>query len=167
MTQTERRTIRQAIARLQTGDRSGAREVLAALVVPRGPGTLFGIEGQLALGFVTFNCTRLAVNGLPAHICVTRQKVTDAQRTQQASRGQGTDYPLCDSRTCEQGRRVRLALDPAGAVRWRGAGPGGRFAKDRPAAEREAQRAVRERMRLAGMLDEVPTLDAMPGEVEE
>lgn len=75
-----------------------------------------------------FDCVALGCKGLSARTCVARQQATDAQRTQQASRGQGTDYPLCDSRKCAQGRAIREALEPRMAARWRGVGPGGRFA---------------------------------------
>jgi hypothetical protein len=74
------------------------------------------------------------VDNLPVHICVTRQRVTDLQRTQQASRGQGSDYPLCDSRTCSQGRAMRERLNPDAPITWQGSGPGGRFQRDKSRA---------------------------------
>lgn len=130
MNAAERKDLRRATTLLVSGDRSGALVVLRALkaspvrVVSDPP-------QQLLLAFVTFRCERLSVDNLPAHICVTRQKVTDLQRTQQASRGQGTDYPLCDSRTCTQGRTVREQLSPTAEMAWQGAGPGGRFERGR------------------------------------
>jgi hypothetical protein len=128
---------------------------------------MFALEGQLVMAFATFKCKALGVEGMPGHICVTRQRVTDLQRTQQTSRGQGTEYPHCDSRTCEQGRRIRDALDPLHLARWRGVGFGGRFARDKLSHDCKAQLAAARRLRAVGLEDEVPTIDAEPGSVEE
>ena len=102
-------------------------------------------RASFPLAFVTFRCERLDVNNVAVHTCVTRQRVTDLQRTQQASRGQGTDYPLCDSRTCTQGRSLRERLNPNAPMAWQGTGPGGRFERGRtrstdgvPTLDREA-----------------------------
>lgn len=130
MNAAERKDLRRATALLVAGDRSGALVVLRAL---KEPPVRSGLESsrQLLLAFVTFRCERLDVDTVPVHICVTRQRVTDLQRTTQASRGQGTDYPLCDSRTCSQGRDLRERTSPDSAIAWRGAGPGGRFGRER------------------------------------
>lgn len=146
MNATERKDVLRATTLLVAGDRSGALAVLRALKVP--PLRAVPVpSAQLLFAFTTFRCERLSVDNLPAHICVTRQKVTDLQRTQQASRGQGTDYPLCDSRTCTQGRCVREQLHPEASMSWQGAGPGGRFERGRsrsvdgvPTLDKEAQR---------------------------
>jgi hypothetical protein len=127
---TERREIQRATVLLVSGDRSGTLAILrslrrAPLHIDEAPST------QLLFAFLTFDCERLSVTALPACICVTRQRVTDLQRTQQSSRGQGTDYPLCDSRTCSQGKSIRDRLDPNAPMTWRGAGPGGRFERER------------------------------------
>lgn len=130
MNAAERKDLQRATVLLVAGDRSGALAVLRALkvpplrVVPDPP-------RQLLLAFLTFRCEKLSVDNLPVHICVTRQRVTDLQRTQQASRGQGTDYPLCDSKTCTQGRTLRERVSPRTEMAWQGAGPGGRFERGR------------------------------------
>lgn len=126
----ERKDLRRATALLLSGDRSGALVVLRAL---KDPPIRQDDEPsrQLLLAFATFRCERLDVETVPVHICVTRQRVTDLQRTTQASRGQGTDYPLCDSRTCAQGRDLRERTSPDSQIAWRGAGPGGRFGRER------------------------------------
>jgi hypothetical protein len=89
-----------------------------------------GRQMILSLVDVTIWCEALE-GDVPACVCIARQAKSDIQRTQQTSRGQGTDHPSCDSRTCEQGRRIREALDPASGVTWKGAGPGGRFERGR------------------------------------
>jgi hypothetical protein len=132
---TERREIQRATVLLVSGDRSGTLAILRSLKRPplrvdAPPST------QLLFAFLTIHCERLNVTALPACICVTRQRVTDLQRTQQASRGQGTDYPLCDTRTCAQGRSVRERLDPNAPMTWQGAGPGGRFERERSREEK-------------------------------
>jgi hypothetical protein len=126
----ERKDLQRATVLLVSGDRSGTLAILrtlkqAPLRVSVEPST------QLLFAFLTFDCERLNVTNLPACICVTRQRVTDLQRTRQSSRGQGTDYPLCDTRTCEQGRSLRERLDPNAPTTWRGSGPGGRFGSER------------------------------------
>lgn len=115
----------------------------------------------------TFDCVALACKGMRAGLCVMRQQVTDAQRTQQTSRGQGTRYPACDTRKCAQGRGIREALDPDADVTFSGAGPGGRFQRERPRGERKAQRAARRELARAGLLDEVRILDITPDPVAE
>ena len=110
-----------------------------------------------------FNCHTLGCDGMEARTCVLRQLSTDAQRTEQASRGQGTDFPSCDSRKCAQGRGIREALyDPEGAVRWRGVGPGGRFDVSRGGSGASRRRHERE-----GLLDAVRILDLDPDPVTE
>lgn len=99
---------------------------------------------------------------LSARVCVTRQLVTDAQRTKQSSRGQGTYHPHCDTRTCSLGRMVRQSIDPQQSGTWRGAGFGGRFAKGAGNPQHEALR----RLRAEGLLDPVPSLDEPPDDCE-
>lgn len=111
-----------------------------------------------------FDCRALNCRGMVARVCVVRQQVTDMQRTEQASRGQGTDFPSCDSRKCAQGRGIREALDPRANVAWRGAGPGKRFQPSRRDVESLA--AARARKRAVGLLDRAPTIDA-PSEAVE
>ncbi|WP_242344017.1 hypothetical protein [Anaeromyxobacter terrae] len=106
-------------------------------------------------------CERLR-GVLSARCCVLRQLVAASGRTRQTSRGQGPLYPSCDG--CPQGVEVRAAAEGAAALRWRGAGPGGRFARERE--DGAAQEAARRRLELAGMLDDAPTLDAPPMEDE-
>lgn len=130
MNAAERKDLQRATVLLVSGDRSGTLAILRTLKcapvrVVAEPST------QLLFAFLTFDCERLNVTNLPASICVTRQRVTDLQRTQQTSRGQGTDYPLCDTRTCDQGRSLRERLDPNAPTTWQGAGPGGRFERSR------------------------------------
>lgn len=96
---------------------------------------------------------------LTAAECVRRQVKTDAQRTQEANRGQGTDHPSCDTRKCEQGQSLRERLDSPEAVVWRGKGPGGRF--DR-IGQRGNQERTKERMRREGLLSDIPTVDGIP-----
>jgi hypothetical protein len=127
---TERRELNRITVLVSAGERTAAVVALRALKRPplrvdEAPST------QLLFAFLTFDCERLSVTALPACVCVTRQRVTDLQRTRQSSRGQGSDYPLCDTRTCEQGRSLRERLDPNLPMTWRGAGPGGRFERER------------------------------------
>jgi hypothetical protein len=112
----------------------------------------------------TFRCELLRCSGMRARWCVLRQLATDAQRTTQKSRGQGTDHPSCLSSTCTQGRAVREALEGAGLT-WRGAGPGGRF--ERLAEDVAKQEAARRRLRETGLLDEAPSMDQPPAEEDE
>lgn len=133
MNAAERKDLRRATTLLVAGDWSGALLVLRALKAPP-VRVVADPPQQLLFAFVTFRCERLNVENVAAHICVTRQRVTDLQRTSQASRGQGTDYPLCDSRTCAQGRDVREQLSPNTEMAWQGAGPGGRFERARSRA---------------------------------
>lgn len=128
MNASEIREARRAKTLLRSGDRTGALKALDRLTQQRVPHTL---RDQLMFGFVSVHCETLAVVGMPVRECVARQARTDAQRTTQASRGQGTDYPHCDSRKCEQGRAIREAVDPSSSVTWKGAGPGGRFERGR------------------------------------
>jgi hypothetical protein len=114
-----------------------------------------------------FDCLVLGCEGVLARTCVTRQLVTEAQRTEQKSRGQGTDYPACDTRKCAQGRGIRAALEPNASVEWSGTGPGKRFQGEKRRKEKAAQDAARARQERAGLLDEVRTLDVDPDPVEE
>lgn len=135
MNSAERKELRRATTFLVAGDRSAALAVLRSLKDP--PVRLVaGPSPQLLFSFTTFRCDRLAVENIAAHICVTRQRVTDLQRTTQGSRGQGTEYPLCDSRTCTQGRAVREQVSPNATMSWQGAGPGGRFERGRSRSPR-------------------------------
>lgn len=118
----------------------------------------------LICGDTRFDCRALGCKNLPARICVARQAASDAQRTRDTWRGQGFDYPLCVSERCAQGRAIRAALDPTHAVRWRGAGPNGRF--DRGRSDAVEQYEARQRLAAVGLLDEVPTVDAEPAAVE-
>jgi hypothetical protein len=111
-----------------------------------------------------FDCKVLGCKGLRARVCVARQQATDIQRTRQTSRGQGTDYPSCDTRRCAQGRGIREALDRRESVTWKGAGPGGRF--ERLAKDVAKQEAARRRLRETGLLDEAPSMDQPPAAVE-
>jgi hypothetical protein len=126
----DRREVKRAKALLQAGDRAGALVALRRLEAVPGR-SAFDVPAQLVLRFMTFRCDRLDGEDVPACVCIARQAKSDVQRTQQTSRGQGTDHPSCDSRTCEQGRRIREALDPDSSVTWKGAGPGGRFERGR------------------------------------
>lgn len=118
------------------------------------------IPGGHQVKCVALRCT------LTAAECVRRQVKTDVQRTQQTSRGQGTDHPHCDSRTCDQGRTIRAALDPDAIVQWRGAGPGGRFDRERSRGVTSVQEAARAQLERVGLLRDVPTVDGCPVPVE-
>ena len=108
-----------------------------------------------------FECKTLACRGMTVAACVARQQTTDAQRTQQRNRGQGSDFPHCDSRTCAQGRGLREAL--AADVEMRGSGPGGRFKlRSSGRTAYAAQVVARERMEREGRLDPVRMLDVDP-----
>lgn len=111
-----------------------------------------------------FDCRTLGCRGLKVRECVVRQIATDVQRTTQASRGQGTIHPSCDSRKCAQGRGNREALDREADVTWRGRGPGKRW--DRGGSKGACQLAARSRLAAVGMLDSPPSLDEPPEEVE-
>lgn len=117
--------------------------------------------GELTTLAAPFYCVALSCV-LRAGCCVVRQAVSRAQRTHQGSRGQASDYPSCTER-CAQGRGVREAV--GGDVTWRGSGPGGRFDGGRRGGML-AMLAGRERLRLVGLLDPVPTCDAAPQPVE-
>lgn len=165
MNARDRREIRQVRIRAQAGDRQTVVAMLRALEAPPAPRS--SSHGQLMLAFVrslTFRCAALDVERMQIGTCIDRQRITEAQRTEQSSRGQGTDYPHCDSLRCAQGRTLREMVDPTD-VQWRGQGPGGRFAKDRYTG-RDANRA-RERLRVVGLLDEVRILDLHPDPVEK
>jgi hypothetical protein len=148
---------------------------------PASEGSPPALPGQLALWVVdgdglpprpwrlspddVFNCITLGCR-MSVRECVRRQMVTDAQRMDQggrksqwASRGQGGDFPSCDTKKCAQGRGNRQALAPAAGVEWKGAGPGGRCLPERPRAEREAQKAARMKLGRVGLLDELRVLD--------
>lgn len=153
-----RREVARALTLVLAGDRSGAAAILRAL---RSSSSRCPFDGsaQLVLRFVTIRCERLDGEELPAHVCVARQVASDIQRTQQASRGQGTEFPTCDSRKCEQGRAIRKALDPRAPVSWEGAGPGGRFQRDRSRKEKAEQDVARAKLERAGLLEPVRVLD--------
>ena len=110
-----------------------------------------------------FDCLALGCRGMLATTCVARQRASEIQRTQQASRGQGTDYPGCDTRRCAQGRGIREALDPAVMRTLRGSGPGGRFKmRSQERSTVTAQLAARAKAELEGRLDHVRVLDVDP-----
>lgn len=100
-----------------------------------------------------FRCALLGCT-LRAETCITRQAVSERQRTQQTSRGQGTDFPSCTTGRCRQGTKIRKRLDPDRLITWRGAGPGARF-------ERlgRLEGTTYQRLRLSGALEPVPTID--------
>jgi hypothetical protein len=168
MNAAERRTIREVARLVLVGDRSTAAAKLRALGAdPRRD--VFGPKPtrQLVLSFMSFRCERLGVESMSAHVCVTRQKVTDLQRTKQTSRGQSSDYPRCDSRSCEVGRRIRERLDAHARETWTGAGFGGRFARGRENADASKQEAARRRQEAEGRLDAPRILDIDPDPADE
>lgn len=116
------------------------------------------ICGNSEVRCATLGCTVMA------RVCVARQAASDSQRTRDTWRGQGFDYPNCVTERCAQGRAVRDALDPTRLMRWRGAGPGGRF--DRGRKDAPQQYEARVRLERVGLLDAVPTVDAEPVAVE-
>ena len=166
MNATERKELRRATTLVAMGDRSAALAILRSLSRPP-PQSTPEPTAQLVLAFVTFRCERLSTDGVQAHTCVTRQRVTDLQRTQQLSRGQGTDYPTCDTRSCEQGRLMRELLGSSAPMTWQGSGPGGRFERERSRAGVAAQAEAREHQRRVGLLAPVPTVDAVHARDEE
>lgn len=95
--------------------------------------------------------------------CVARQQVSDLQRTRDTERGQAPEYPSCQTDRCATGRAIRALLDPQ-RKGWRGVGPGGRFLPMR--SDLAQQEAARQRQAAAGLLEDVPTLDAPPPAVE-
>jgi hypothetical protein len=113
-----------------------------------------------------FHCVALHAPAMPAHLCVARQRVTEAQRTADVERGQAPAYPHCQTERCAQGRGIRAALAPEHAAPWRGAGPGGRFARERPAKEKKRQLAAAARLAAVGLLGNVSTVDRAAAPVE-
>lgn len=116
-----------------------------------------------------FDCKVLGCKGLRAGVCVARQVASDIQRTQQSCRGQGAEYPSCQTHLCAQGRGIREALDPLADVTWEGrdARRGGFHREQaRRGGHRVAQLAARERLERAGLLDEVRVLDIHADPVE-
>jgi hypothetical protein len=111
-------------------------------------------------------CKLLGCN-VPAATCVARQVASDAQRTRQVSRGQGTDFPTCVTERCAQGKGIREALDDRAEVAWKGHGPGGRFAVGRAGRARREQETAREAARRRGELEEVRIIDLTPDPVPE
>ena len=158
MNVSERREGRAAIARLQAGDRSGALAILRRLVTEPHVHA-FADTRQLVLAFMEFRCERLNGQLVQAHVCVARQKASDIQRTQDTHRGEASEYPSCVSSQCAQGRAIRRALDPKARMTWVGAGPGGRFQRERSRKVRSAQEAARARLERVGMLERPRTLD--------
>jgi hypothetical protein len=133
--------------------------------------TLWVVDGDdiperpwLICGCTPIDCRTLGCKGLQARVCVARQAATDANRNQDRSKGQGSPYPLCDTLRCIQGRAIRDAIDPTRVVTWRGAGPGGRFERQR--SDLGQQHVARVRLMVTGMLDEVPSVDNGPRPVE-
>jgi hypothetical protein len=101
---------------------------------------------------------------VPARVCLLRQAVSRRQRTQDTCRGQGSMFPSCTDK-CEQGAAIRAAVPGADRVRWRGAGPGGRFDRGRDRAA--GQMAARRRLELVGLLDLPPSIDAPPRDAQD
>lgn len=108
-----------------------------------------------------FECVALGCRGMTVAACVARQKATDAQRNEsKPCRGQGSEYPHCDTRKCAQGRGLRAALDPESDVAFRGTGYLGRSIRAR--SDIAQQMAAARRLGLVGLLDDVPTVDSPP-----
>jgi hypothetical protein len=101
---------------------------------------------------------------LPAHVCVARQLASECQRTKDTWRGEASAYPSCVTERCAQGRGIREALDPDASVKFRGAGPGGRFERGRKDVAK--QHAAKARLRAKGLLEDVRVLDVDPDPVE-
>jgi len=116
---------------------------------------------------LAFRCEALGCDGVLVRTCVARQLATDAQRTRQSSRGQGTEYPSCDTRKCLQGRGIRAALGPSAGITWDGAWVGGRFQRERSRVDARGQDRARDRLDRAGLLDPVRTLDVDEDPTEE
>ncbi len=159
MNVSERRALRRAKTLLIAGDRSRALAIVRSL--EEAPRVSFSAQAaqQLMFAFVTFRCARLNADDVPVHTCVTRQVVTDLQRSRQVSRGQGSDYPSCDSRSCDQGRSIRGRLDPSTPIAWQGAGPGGRFERERSRGLFAVQEAARTKLDRVGLLAQASTVD--------
>ena len=106
----------------------------------------------------TFRCIRLHCT-LSVRSCLVRQAGASRGRTKQKCRGQGVLYPSCER--CPQGAALAASTPGADTVRFRGAGRGwlARFEKGREGRRREEQERARERLRVVGLLDEVPTFD--------
>jgi hypothetical protein len=175
--------LREDVERLCRKNLSGpnaplARSVLEALRLPPPPRRR-GLLGLLALwvrdaeglperpwrvqphdpvSCVTLDCT------VPAHVCVARQLASDAQRTRDTWRGQGSEYPSCVTARCAQGRGIREALEPGAKVAWRGEGPGGRLSRLR--SDLPEQHAARTRLAVVGLTEAVSTVDGVASAVE-
>lgn len=120
----------------------------------------------------TFDCIALDCRNVRASQCVARQIANEVQRTEQGSRGQGSDFPRCDTRRCAQGRGIREALDPSAdldGVRGpsRGARGFGLRRHNRPVQDARAQDAARARQERVGLLEPVRLLDVDPDPQEE
>lgn len=106
-------------------------------------------------------CHRLGGCTIPAVQCVARQVASQVQQTQQSSRGKASDFPLCTTEGCAQGRGVRAALDPAANVEPDENAKKGGYHRVRlrsPAARRAQRKAAMKQDRV-GLLDEVHILD--------
>jgi hypothetical protein len=162
MRPAERRQVKRAKLLVKTGDRAGALRLLSALEEP--PREKVDPADQLVLPMLDarFECLALC-SVVTVGVCIARQAASDIQRTTQRSRGQGTDYPSCQTFRCGQGRHIRERFDPDARVTWRGEGPGGRFTARRYQADQEAARQAQKR---SGLLDEVPTLDGIVDAVQ-
>jgi hypothetical protein len=164
MNASERREVRRARALLKAGDRSGALVALGRLDSPAR--RIAESEGQTMFPFVVFRCERLGGEIVPVHVCIARQAASDAQANRtNRERGCVSDYPSCVTALCEVGRHIREAVDPLAMIRWRGAGPNGRF--DRGRRDVEAQYRARERLSREGRLSSVPSLDEPPADEGE
>ena len=106
-----------------------------------------------------FDCKALHCR-LSMRCCVVRQSASDMQRTKDRWRGQSTLYPHCVTTQCEQGRGIRKWIDPEAIIKWRGAGPGGRFDAGKRGAV--AQLRAKAKQEAEGRLDATPTMDMSP-----
>lgn len=171
---------REARARVRLGDRSGALRLMDGVppAEPRRRATTPTPVAQLRLAIEeirldpshTFVCRALDCEQVPAHVCLVRQLTNQVQRTEQASRGQASEHPACDTRRCEQGRAIRAALDPVYVETLKEAAQSrGGFHRERKrrGADAALQEAARARQERAGLLEEVRTLDVDRDPVDE
>jgi len=91
--------------------------------------------------------------------CVERQRKSDSQRTSDTERGQAPQFVSCQTDRCCQGRELRGQLGAPERVAERPTGSKVRpqFWDELPAE----QRAARDRLAAAGLLEVVPTMDGL------
>ncbi len=107
-----------------------------------------GSAQEVTSGDELFPCPTLGVTKMRACICVARQLQGDGQ-TSDTWRGQASRYPSCVSSRCADGRAIRSTLgDPEGGQRPR-------------TGMRLEQSMARARLAARGLLDDVPTIDAL------